>query len=66
MPDPQEPKSERVSFAVSPTELKALEFIRQIHGDRYEGTSSVLRDYSISDALAAYERAHAVVAESAA
>jgi hypothetical protein len=54
-----ETKSERVGMAVTPTELLALEFIQKLHGDRYDGASSVLRDYSLADAVAFYERAKA-------
>ncbi len=57
MPDPSEPKSEKLSVNVTPTELKALEFVKNIHGTKYEGVSSVLRDYSIGDAVQAYEKA---------
>lgn len=61
MPDltEAEPKSERLGLAVSVSEMRALEFIKDTHGDRYEGISSVLRDYSITDALAFYRRAAA-------
>jgi hypothetical protein len=54
---PAEPKSEKVGFAVTTTELRALEFIHQTHGEKYDGAASVLRDYSLSDAVAFYRRA---------
>ncbi len=52
-----ETKTERLTIAATSTEMKALEFIQQAHGDRYDGTSSVLRDYSLADAVAFYRRA---------
>ena len=57
MPDPTETKSERMSLALTPTEASALEFIQQLHGDKYDGTSSVLRDYSLSEAVRVHQRA---------
>lgn len=62
MPSPTEvseaePKSEKVGFAVTFSELRALEFIHETHGDKYDGAASVLRDYSLSDAVAVYRRA---------
>ena len=52
-----EPRSEKLGIAATPTEMKALAFIQQTHGDRYEGVSSVLRDYSLSEAVGFYLRA---------
>lgn len=52
-----ETKTERLGIAVTPTQLKALEFIQRAHGDRYDGISSVLRDYSLADAVGFYRRA---------
>lgn len=52
-----ETKSERLGVAVTPTELKALEFIEKTHGKKYDGTSSVLRDYSLTEAVEFYLRA---------
>jgi len=62
MAEQAESKSEKLGLNVTPTELRSLEFIRRIHPDRYEGTSSVLRDYSITDAVRAYELAQPVAA----
>jgi hypothetical protein len=52
-----EKKTERLGMALTPTELAALQFVRELHGDRYDGDSSVLRDYSLTDAVAVYRRA---------
>lgn len=63
MPQPElataETKSERLSMALTASEMEALEFIQVTHGERYEGTSSVLRDYSLTEAVAIHRRARA-------
>jgi hypothetical protein len=51
-----ETKSERIGMAVTPTEMRALEFVQLIHGDKYDGAATVLRDYSIKDAVELYRR----------
>jgi hypothetical protein len=52
-----ESKSEKLGLAATPTELRALEFIKDTHGDRFDGAASVLRDYSLNDAVSVYRRA---------
>lgn len=57
-----ETKSVKLGLNITPSEMKALEFIKRIHGDKYEGVASVLRDYSIADAVKAFEAALAEAA----
>lgn len=47
----QESKTERVTLACTPTERRALETIFAARSEDYDGASSVLRDYSLSDAV---------------
>lgn len=56
MADSTETKSEKLNINVTPTEMRALEFIKRIHGDKYEGVGPVVRDYSLTDAVKAFER----------
>lgn len=57
MSETPEIKSERITLAVTPTELEALVFLQMTHGDRYDGNSSVVRDYSLTEAVAFRRRA---------
>ena len=60
MPEVQEAKSERITLAVTPSELAALEFLHRSHGGKdgkYDGASSVVRDYSLVEAIAFHRRA---------
>lgn len=52
-----ETKSERITIAITPTEMAALGFVRELHGDRYDGDSTVVRDYSLTQAVEVYRRA---------
>lgn len=61
MAETQDLKSERVTLALTALEARALEFVARIHPGRYEGTSSVLRDYSVTQAVEAYQLALAAV-----
>jgi len=61
----EETKSERLSIAITPSELRALQFIARVHGDRYDGWSTVIRDYSISEAVEFHQRALAAAEASA-
>lgn len=49
--------STKLSLNVREEEFKALAFIRRIHPSRYEGVSSVIRDYSLKDAVNAWQLA---------
>ena len=53
MPDVEETKSVKLGLSCTPTEFRALQFIQHIHGDKYDGAASVLRDYSLAQALEA-------------
>jgi hypothetical protein len=57
-----ESKSEPLNLRVTPSEMRAVEFVRTIHGTKYEGVSSVLRDYSVAQCLAIHEKAKEEVA----
>ena len=46
-----ETKSERVALAVTPTERWALEFVAALYPEQYDGASTVLRDYSLRQAV---------------
>jgi hypothetical protein len=48
----QEQKSERITIAITPTELAALEVVCRVHGTTYPGVSSCLRDFSLRAAVA--------------
>lgn len=67
MPDPteSETRSERLTLAVTPSEKAALEFICRVHGDKYDGVSSPVRDYSLAEALSFHRRAVAAAAPAA-
>lgn len=65
MAEMQESKSERLTLAISPTEMEAVEFVHRIHHGRFDGVSSVLRDYSITQCLDVYRLALAKVSSSA-
>jgi len=62
MPEPTETKSEPLNLRVTPSEMRAVEFVKNIHGTKYEGVSSVLRDYSISQCVEIHEKAKEEVA----
>ena len=64
MPD-EETKSERLSLAITPTELTALRFVAEVQPDKYDGWSTVVRDYSITEAVTFHQRALAATAASA-
>jgi hypothetical protein len=56
---PSEPRV-KVGFSVTPAQWRAMEFVKHIHGDKYDGVASVLRDYSIEQAVQAFELAQSV------
>lgn len=62
MPEPDnapittEPRSERLGMAVTPTEKSALTQIASWFPDKYDGVSSVLRDYTPAKAIEFVER----------
>ena len=61
MAEIQETRTERISVAVTPTEKRALEIIAEGHGDRYDGPSTVVRDYSLTQAVSFVRRVTAEV-----
>ncbi len=66
MPEPRdkevdEPKV-KVGLLLEAEEVRALEFLKKIHGDKYDGVASVLRDYSVAQAVQAHKAALAEVA----
>lgn len=64
-PPVEEARSERLGMAVTPTEKAALTKIAALFPEKYEGISSVLRDYTPSQAVDFYERLKLTMAESA-
>ncbi len=62
MPDETETRSERLSIAVTPSELEALRLVERLHEPKYDGVSNVIRDFSISDAVRFAERARQIQA----
>lgn len=53
------PERVKVGFSVTQHEFRAMEFVKEIHGQRYDGVASILRDYSIAQAVELYDRAQA-------
>lgn len=60
MSDVEETKSVKLGLSCTPTEFRALQFIQHIHGDKYDGAASVLRDYSLTQALEAMSLAQSL------
>ena len=56
MTEREKPKV-KVGLLVSGTEFEALQFVERIHPGKYDGVASVLRDYSLGQALQAHEHA---------
>lgn len=56
-----EPRRIKRGLWITSTELAALAFIRKIHGTKYDGDASVLRDYSLVDAVELHRNATAKV-----
>ncbi len=59
------PKPERKQInlnKVPPETYEAVEFVKNIHGDKYEGVSSVLYDYSVNQCVEIHQKAKAEVA----
>lgn len=50
-------KRVNVGLSVSREEHRALEFVKAIHGDKYDGVASVLNDYSVASAVLAHRLA---------
>lgn len=61
MAEKPESKTERLTLALTPTEMRAAEFVARIHPDRFDGVSAVLRDYSLGQCLEAYRLAREAV-----
>ena len=55
-----ESKTERIGLAITPAEMAALELLHHVHPGQYEGVSSVVRDYSLREAVAFAERVRVV------
>lgn len=62
--DPVEPKAKpvKVGLLVSAEQHEAMEFVKRIHGDKYDGIASVLNDYSVSQCVEIREKARSEVA----
>lgn len=50
-----------VSLRLSEEGIEALDYLAQLFPDRFDGASSVLRDYSLNEALALFNRAREIV-----
>lgn len=61
-PAADETRTERIGMAITPTEKDALARIAAIFPERYEGVSSVLRDYTPSGAVSFVERLRSTMA----
>lgn len=57
------PERKQINLSKIPREVfEAVEFVKEIHGDRYEGVSSVLYDYSVNQCVEIHAKAKAVAA----
>ena len=63
--EPAERRTERLGMAVTATEKGALEKIASLWPEKYDGVSSVLRDYTPTQAVEFVQRLTASIGESA-
>lgn len=55
MVESAERRTERLFVALTATEKRALEILARAHPDKYDGASTVVRDYSLSEAVRTVE-----------